>query len=155
MSRLLSLVERDPLLRSLLALPAPVPPIVIRGAVARLYRQLAFADPSAIEPAVVETFCRHHSDRATVAAYLATARRLVRELRAPFELDRISNRVLLVWGDRDRLVFHRGADQILDAVPGARLELLEGIGHCPQVEVPERFTKLLLEFSDQPQAIAA
>jgi abhydrolase domain-containing protein 6 len=52
-------------------------------------------------------------------------------------------------------VFHRGADRILDAVPGARLELLEGIGHCPQVEVPERFTKLLLEFSDQPQAIAA
>jgi pimeloyl-ACP methyl ester carboxylesterase len=155
MSRLLSLVERDPVLRSLLALPTPVPPMVIRAAVARLYRQLAFAVPSAIEPAVIETFCAHHRDRATVAAYLATARRLVRELRAPFELDRISNRVLLVWGDRDRLVFHRGANLILDAVPGARLELLRGIGHCPQVEVPERFTELLLDFSDQPRALAA
>ena len=55
-----------------------------------------------------------------------------------------------MWGDRDRLVFHRGAERILDAVPGSRLELLEGIGHCPQVEVPERFTELLLEFSGQP-----
>ena len=155
MSRLLTLVERDPLLRSLLALPAPVPPMVIRAAVARLYRQLAFAVPSAIDPAVVSTFCAHHRDRATVAAYLETARRLIRELRAPFQLDRISARVLLVWGDRDRLVFHRGAQRILDAVPGARLELLHGIGHCPQVEVPERFTQLVLEFSSEPEAAAA
>jgi pimeloyl-ACP methyl ester carboxylesterase len=155
MSRLLSLVERDPLLRSLLALPTPVPPPMIRAAVARLYRQLAFAVPSAIDPAVVSTFCAHHRDRATVAAYLDTGRRLIRELRTPFQLDRISTRVLLVWGDRDRLVFHRGANRILDAVPGSRLELLRGIGHCPQVEVPERFTELLLEFSAEPQAAAA
>ena len=155
MSRLLSLVERDPLLRSLLALPTPVPPIMIRAAVARLYRQLAFAVPSAIDPAVVSTFCTHHRDKATVAAYLDTARRLTRELRTPFQLDRISTRVLLVWGDRDRLVFHRGANRILDAVPGSRLELLRGIGHCPQVEVPERFTELLLEFSAEPHAAVA
>jgi hypothetical protein len=36
MSRLVYLVERDPLLRSLLALPTPVPPTLIRPAVARL-----------------------------------------------------------------------------------------------------------------------
>jgi pimeloyl-ACP methyl ester carboxylesterase len=43
----------------------------------------------------------------------------------------------------------------LDAVPGSRLELLEGVGHCPQVEAPERFTELLLEFGGQPQTVAA
>jgi pimeloyl-ACP methyl ester carboxylesterase len=155
MSRLLSLVERDPLLGSLLALPAPVPPLVIRASVARLYRRLAFAAPDAIDPAVISTFCSHHRDRATVAAYMETARRLIGELRAPFELDRITSRVLLVWGDRDRLVFHRGAERILEAVPGARLELLPGIGHCPQVEAPKRFTELLLEFSSQPAVAAA
>jgi pimeloyl-ACP methyl ester carboxylesterase len=52
-------------------------------------------------------------------------------------------------------VFHRGAQRILDAVPGARLELLHGVGHCPQVEVPERFTELLLEFSARPAVAAA
>jgi pimeloyl-ACP methyl ester carboxylesterase len=155
MSRLLSLVERDPVLRSLLALPTPVPPAVIRAAVARLYRQLAFAVPSAVDPAVISTFCAHHRDKATVARYLDTARRLIRELRAPFQLHDIRSRVLIVWGDRDRLVFHRGAERILDAVPGARLELLHGIGHCPQVEVPERFTELLLDFSEPQQAAAA
>src|SRR5207245_29104 len=43
MTRLLYLVERDPVLRSLLALPAPVPSMVMRAAIARLYMQLAFA----------------------------------------------------------------------------------------------------------------
>ena len=56
MSRLLNLVQRDPLLRSLVALPAPVPSAVMRGAVARLYRQLAFARPRAIDPKVVSAF---------------------------------------------------------------------------------------------------
>ncbi len=63
--------------------------------------------------------------------------------------------MLLVWGDRDRLVFHRGADRVLAAVPDSRLELIEGVGHCPQVEAPERVTELLLEFSDQVSLAAA
>jgi pimeloyl-ACP methyl ester carboxylesterase len=149
MSRLLHLVERDPVLRSLLALPTPVPSLLIRAAVARLYRQLAFAVPAAIDQAVVDAFTAHHRDRATVAGYLEIARRLIGELRDPFRLSRIESRILLVWGDKDRLVFHRGAQRILDAVPGARLELMPGIGHCPQVEAPGRFTEILLEFTSE------
>jgi pimeloyl-ACP methyl ester carboxylesterase len=155
MSRLIELVQRDPILRSLLTLPSPVPSLVIQAAVARLYRRLAFAVPSRIDPAVVTAFTSHHSNRATVGRYLDTAHRLIPELREPYELERIAARVLLIWGDRDRLVFHRGAQRILDTVPGARLELLGGVGHCPQVEVPERFTELLLAFLADPAAAAA
>jgi pimeloyl-ACP methyl ester carboxylesterase len=155
MSRLLYLVQRDPMLRSLLALPTPVPAAVLRGTVARLYKQLAFAAPSAIDPEVISTFTWHHRRRADAARVLQTARRLIPELRDCLELERIAVPVLLVWGDRDRLAFHRGATRILEAVPGSRLELLEGIGHCPQVEAPERFTELLLEFTGQPQRAAA
>jgi pimeloyl-ACP methyl ester carboxylesterase len=155
MSRLLYLVERDPLLRFLLAVPNPVSGALIRATVARLYRTLAFAVPDTVEEAAVAAFTAHHSDRATVARYLETAHRLIPELRNPFQLKRISAPVLIVWGDRDRLVFHRGADQILAAVSGARLELLPGIGHCPQVEAPERFTGLLLGFCEETEAVAA
>ncbi len=63
--------------------------------------------------------------------------------------------VLLVWGDKDRLVFVKGAQRVLDAVPDSRLELLEGVGHCPQLESPERFVELLLGFSDERQAALA
>ncbi len=155
MSRLLYLVERDPLLRLLLAVPTPVSGALIRATVARLYRTLAFAVPDAVEEAAVAAFTAHHSDRATVARYLETAHRLIPELRNPFQLTRISASVLIVWGDRDRLVFHRGADQILAAVSGARLELLPGIGHCPQVEAPERFIGLLLGFCEETEAVPA
>jgi pimeloyl-ACP methyl ester carboxylesterase len=152
MTRLLTLVQRDPVLRSLLALPAPVPAIVLRGAVARLYRQLVFAAPNAIDSRIVSAFTWHHRERAKVAAVLDTAHRLIPELRYALELQRISVPLLLVWGDRDRLVLHQGAQQVLDAVPGARFELLEGIGHCPQVEAPERVTELLVEFCDELEA---
>jgi pimeloyl-ACP methyl ester carboxylesterase len=147
MSRLLHLVQHDPILRSLVALPTPVPGFVLRSAVARLYRQLAFAAPDSIEPGVISAFTYHHRQRARVAHYLDTAHRLLPELRNPFELERVSVPILLVWGDRDRLVFARGAERVLEAVSDARLELLEGVGHCPQVEAPERLTELMLEFS--------
>jgi pimeloyl-ACP methyl ester carboxylesterase len=126
MSRLLYLVQRDPVLRSLISLPTPVPAFVLRAAVARLYRQLAFAAPDSIDPGVITSFTFHHRQRARVAHYLDTAHRLIPELRRPFELEHVSSPVLLVWGDRDRLVFSRGARRVLDAVPGSRLELLRG-----------------------------
>jgi pimeloyl-ACP methyl ester carboxylesterase len=44
---------------------------------------------------------------------------------------------------------------VLDAVPGARLELLPGIGLCPQVEAPGRITELLVEFGSAVEAEAA
>jgi pimeloyl-ACP methyl ester carboxylesterase len=155
MSRLLFLVERDPVLRSLLAIPAPLPSAVLRAAVARLYLSLGFASPRRIGPEIVSTFTWHHRHRSHVARYLDTLRRLVPELRDAFDPERISVPVLLVWGDRDRLVFHRGAGRILAAVPGSRLEVLQGVGHCPQVEAPERFTDLLLSFSGEAQRAVA
>lgn len=154
MSRLLHLVQHDPILRSLVALPTPVPAFILRSAVARLYRQLAFAVPGAIDPGVITAFTNHHSKRARVAQYLDIAHRLLPELRDPFRLEQIAVPVLLIWGDRDRLVFARGASRVLDAVPDARLEVLEGVGHCPQVEATRRFTELLLEFDGELAAAA-
>jgi pimeloyl-ACP methyl ester carboxylesterase len=156
MSRLLTLVQRDPALRSILALPAPVPSVVVRAAVARLYRQLAFAEPGAVDRRIVSSFTWHIRHRATAASYLDIAHRLLPELRtALLELDRIDTPVLLVWGDRDRLVCHTGAQRLLDAVPASQLEVLEGIGHCPQIEAPVQLAELLLGFGGEPAVAAA
>lgn len=146
MSRLLYLVERDPLLHSLLSVPAPVPSLVLRAAVARLYVQLAFGSARGIDPHVISNFTSYLSQRARAASYLEIAHRLLPELRAALELERVRRPLLLVWGDRDRLLSVSGAQRIIDAVPGSRLELMEGIGHCPQVQAADRFAELLLEF---------
>jgi pimeloyl-ACP methyl ester carboxylesterase len=149
MSRLLFLVERDPILRSILAVPAPVPSMVVRAAVARLYVQLAFASTRGIDPHVISTFTWHVRARSTAARYLETGHRLLPELRSAFTLEKIAVPVMLLWGDRDRLVFHRGAERLLEAVPDSELEVLKGIGHCPQVEAPDRFAESLLAFAER------
>jgi len=154
MSRIVALVERDPLLHSLLAFPAPVPSPVMRTAVSQLYRQLAFHPGARIDPGVVSTFTWHVRRRATAARYLETAHRLAAELHEPFALERIRCPMLLVWGTKDRLLSHQAGAKIAEAVADATLVLLENVGHCPQVEVPERLTELLMQFG-QPAAKAA
>jgi pimeloyl-ACP methyl ester carboxylesterase len=154
MARWFVLVERDPVVRAVLASPLPLPAFVMRRAVGEVYRRLAFCRPGEIDPGVVSTFSSHLSAKEAAARALATGRRLLPELRDPFELDKISCPVLLVWGRQDLMVFQTGAERVLEAAPEARLEVIEDCGHCPQLEVPDRFTTLLLDFP-RPAARAA
>jgi pimeloyl-ACP methyl ester carboxylesterase len=155
MARWLAIIERDPVVRFILASPVRLPEFAIRRAVAEVYRRIAFHRASSVDTKVIEIFTSHFADQRTVAGYLATGRSLLPELKNPFELDRITCPVLVVWGENDAMVYAKGARRVLDAVPGARLELLDQCGHCPQVECPERFSELLLEFPPLPLADAA
>ncbi len=146
MARWFVLVERDPILRTLLAAPLPVPGSVLRSAVAEVYRRLAFARPRSIDPRVAATFASHLSDRASIGRRLEVGRRLLAELRDPFDLERVACPVLLVWGRQDLLVFQAGAGRVLATVPDGRLVVLDDCGHCPQLEAAERFTELLRDF---------
>jgi len=142
------IIESFPLVRALLA--APLPEQVVRAAVGEAYRQLAFARPREAPAAVVGTFAGHHRRRADAARFLEVGRRLLPELQGCFELERIQAPILLVWGDRDRMVTHRGSRHLVDAL-GHRedfaYELYEGCGHCPQVEMPERLAASMVTFA--------
>ena len=37
--------------------------------------------------------------------------------------------------------------KLLDGVAGSRLELMDTCGHCPQLEDPEAFTHVVLDFA--------
>jgi pimeloyl-ACP methyl ester carboxylesterase len=50
------------------------------------------------------------------------------------------------------MVSHRGARLVSEALPDTTVELLDGIGHCPQVEAPERVADLLAAFVADPAA---
>jgi pimeloyl-ACP methyl ester carboxylesterase len=134
------LIEAQPLLRAVLAAPVPVPSTVVRAVVGEAYRQLAFARPRAVAGEVVASFTAHHATRAMLAGHLASGRRLLPEIGGGicFELERITVPVHLVWGSRDRMVAHRGSRHLLEALPDTTYELLDGVGHCPQVEAPGR-----------------
>jgi pimeloyl-ACP methyl ester carboxylesterase len=54
--------------------------------------------------------------------------------------------VLLIWGEGDRLLPVERAREAVRELPGARLEVIEGAGHTPQAERPDRFNRVLEDF---------
>jgi pimeloyl-ACP methyl ester carboxylesterase len=141
------IIEADPLVRALLAAPLPLPELLVRKVVGEVYRALVFARPRAAAGEVVASFTRHHRSRDAVAAMLANGRRVLPELHGCFALGEVAVPVLLVWGDRDRMVTHQGARRVIDALPATTYVLLDGVGHCPQLEAPERFVDALEDFA--------
>jgi pimeloyl-ACP methyl ester carboxylesterase len=140
------IIERDPFVRAVLAAPVPLPELLVRTVVGEAYRALAFARPRAVAAEVVAAFTAHHRTRDAVSGMLANGRRLLPELHDCFALERVTVPVLLIWGDRDRMVTHEGARHILEALPDTTYALLPGVGHCPQVEAPAAFVDALEAF---------
>jgi pimeloyl-ACP methyl ester carboxylesterase len=54
--------------------------------------------------------------------------------------------VLIIWGARDPIIPVRHGERAHEAIPGSRLEILDGVGHLPQLEAPERFVAVLERF---------
>ena len=143
-----SAIEREWLVRLLQLSPVPVPDRSVKPIVSRVYRTLAFGDPGTADPGVVETFAGHLAGFAQSMGVLDTGRRLLPELSDPFELERIDCPLLLIWGERDRMVFTTGAERVLRTVDYSDIEVIPDCGHCPQVEVPDVLAGLLLGFPD-------
>ncbi|MGA2835667.1 MAG: alpha/beta fold hydrolase [Acidimicrobiales bacterium] len=55
---------------------------------------------------------------------------------------------LIVWGDQDTIIPVSHAYAAHEAIPGSRLEIIEGAGHFPHVERPEQFLEVVLDFLD-------
>jgi pimeloyl-ACP methyl ester carboxylesterase len=53
---------------------------------------------------------------------------------------------LIVWGRRDPIIPAEHGRVAHKAMPGSRFEVLDGVGHFPQLERPLEFSRLLKEF---------
>jgi pimeloyl-ACP methyl ester carboxylesterase len=63
---------------------------------------------------------------------------------------------LLVWGEHDSIIPVAHARRAHDQLPESRLEVLSGSGHFPQLDEPERFLEVLIDFieSTAPAALS-
>lgn len=52
---------------------------------------------------------------------------------------------MVLWGDRDRLIDLSAGKVFHRSIPRARLVVMHGIGHCPQVEAPGATARRILE----------
>ena len=107
-------------------------------------RQRAFArvvgDPAALDRALAhELLMGAALGRSTPAAGIEIVYAGLRD-----RVDTLTLPALVVWGERDRVVAPRYAEQLRAALPDGRLLFLPGIGHVPMCEAPERVASAVL-----------
>lgn len=126
--------------------------LVRRPSVVRRWAGLAWGDPGAIDPELVEILTEPARDRgaartfATIIRSMAASRfsppmrRVLSELQIP---------MLLLWGTRDRLIPFALSQQFLGCSPRLEFVPIEGAGHCPHDEAPDRVNATLLAWLDR------
>ncbi len=114
-----------------------------------------FADRDLVDPSVadivVDEFERIYRSPGARLAFLASARAIY--LEAPFgrrgfypRLATLQPPALFVWSSHDRLIPERFRHHVERWLPSAEQVVLDGCGHVPQVERPERTNGLLERF---------
>lgn len=128
-----------------------VPLPMRRRMVARTIRSL-FAVPERLPDnayvAGADEFMRVYRSGRARTALLSSVRGLVRDRPEAF-WDRVrENRAptLVLWGEEDRLVPVKLGRRLAEEMPECRLEVLPGVGHVPQFEVPEVTADLVTDF---------
>ena len=81
--------------------------------------------------------------------FLAQQRAIMARIDSRPRLGEIAVPTLLVWGEKDGITSRAHHDEILEAIPGSRLEVVPGAGHLPTVEAPEVVVPLLTDFIDR------
>jgi pimeloyl-ACP methyl ester carboxylesterase len=66
------------------------------------------------------------------------------------QLKQLSMPTLLIWGRHDHIFPAVHAEAAVDQLPNGRLEIFEESGHTPQMEEPERFNQVVLDFLGRP-----
>jgi pimeloyl-ACP methyl ester carboxylesterase len=85
-----------------------------------------------------------------------TVRRFLKETQVtdaltPELLAKLSAPTLLLWGGSDRVLPEESVEYFKRHLPAARIEIVPGFGHVPQMERPEEVLKRLVGFADALQ----
>ena len=61
-------------------------------------------------------------------------------------LQKIVNPTLILWGAEDRIIHVNNAEIFNRLIANSKKVVLEGIGHAPMLESPERSAEIYLDF---------
>jgi pimeloyl-ACP methyl ester carboxylesterase len=124
-----------------------------RKSTARLWRKIVF-DSSLVTDELVEQTFKLATLSGASRALLATLRagigirgqraNLIRPLIE--SAAHVTAPTLVIWGRQDRIIPVAHAHIAAKTIPGARLEIFDHCGHMPQLEHPDKFNALVLEF---------
>jgi pimeloyl-ACP methyl ester carboxylesterase len=114
----------------------------------RVALQIAYLDDSKIDQSEVDVYAAPLKTAAGKHAIIQSARQIV-----PADLDELAERyqsiklpTLILWCDHDRIVPLDVGLKLRRAMPNASLKVVQGCGHMPQEEQPERTLGFINEF---------
>jgi pimeloyl-ACP methyl ester carboxylesterase len=132
--------DEDPVANWLLTAPADLP-------------ALLFADPGSPEAQAIMTLPPEDDARADAIALTTWSMGCTGKFVWPVpdrglerRLHRIAAPTLVIWGEQDALVSSAYAQRFADGIAGARVAILEGCGHVPQVERLDETLELVQGF---------
>lgn len=113
--------------------------------------ELVCADPSRVDPAVIEAHVRltrerKHLGRQNARAFVQASRSIGLRMADPRFWTRLAvvrAPTLVIHGSLDRLIPVAAARDMARRRTDWRLEILEGVGHVPMMETPDRFMRVL------------
>lgn len=123
-----------------------VPPSLVESVARQIFLRLVVHDPARIDSATLRQLGRRYRTRRDIEDLYQLGHLLVAELGAGTLLERVEALevpLLVLWGRHDRMVPVEHGQALAAAVAGARLEVLEACGHCPQIERPDLLLPLL------------
>lgn len=112
------------------------------------------------QPPQVRALIPFYHGLARDGEYAERTRAVARIIRSVVEepcrlrVHRIGVPTLVLWGDMDRLLPLRYGRYLAKAVPGARLTIFHRTGHCPHVERPRTFNRVVCRWLDAGHAPA-
>ena len=114
------------------------------------------ADPEAMPDRLIARYLAPFVGRDGVRHLLTLARSVRTADMEELELEAVTARTLVVWGEEDPFLERSAADRLRRAISGAQLARLEGVGRLVPEEAPEELASLIHEVAvdDAPAAVA-
>lgn len=111
--------------------------------IAKIINLLFFWLPQNVKEKIVYTFASQ--DYINAGKMLETFKKVVHE-KAAFDATKIAVPTIIVWGEYDKEVKLNTSRILKGLIHNSILRILWGVGHSPNIEVPEKLVNLLLEY---------
>jgi pimeloyl-ACP methyl ester carboxylesterase len=110
------------------------------------FRTDVFHEPSRVDMGMLREYYRAF-DRPDRRAYMHRILPSVTEgAEVAPHVPRVKQPCLVIWGSHDSLVPLAVGQRLAKELPDNRFEIIDGSGHAPQEEVPEKTVQVMLDF---------
>lgn len=97
---------------------------------------------------IVDSFVKRMRMPNAKMAFISTVLGLKNSDTITENLESLKSPVLIVWGSRDPVIPVQYAKEFASSIKDSNLCIMEGSGHTPFVDSPERFSEIVIEFLD-------